>query len=98
MQNNIPIELLWIVLAIFGGIARYLDTYLTGTEKFSIGKVVATMFICGFTGFLCAQIFLLIYPSWALVSAGIGGYLGTEAIKVIVPIWKSRLPSNNNKE
>ena len=95
MQNNIPVEILWIILAIFGGIARYLDTYLTGKEIFSFSKVLATMFVCGFTGFICAQIFLLIYPSWALVSAGIGGYLGTEAIKTIVPLWKARLPSNN---
>lgn len=97
MGYTFPAELLWIVLAVFGGLARYLDTYLTEDRKeISISKIFATIFVCGFTGFLCAQIFMLIYPSWALVSAGIGGYLGTEAIKSLIPLWKSKLPLNNN--
>lgn len=96
-----PPELIWIVIAIFGGLARYLDTFMKNKEPFSVANVLASAFICGFTGFITAEVMLLVYPQWALVSAGIGGYLGTEVMNYLFGAWKNRMslggePKNGN--
>lgn len=87
---HFPSDLVWIIIALFGGIARYLDTYLKGKETFSIPRMIANIIICGFSGYMCAEVMLLMYPSWALISAGIGGYAGVEALNFLVEIWKNK--------
>jgi hypothetical protein len=84
-------EFIWVILALFGGLARYLDTYLKGSEIFSIGRMIATIIVCGFSGFMVAELMLLLYPNWALWSAGIGGYAGVEALNFLFTFWKSKI-------
>lgn len=84
-------EFIWVILALFGGLARYLDTYLKGSEIFSISRMIATIIVCGFSGFMVAELMLLLYPNWALWSAGIGGYAGVEALNALFSFWKSKI-------
>lgn len=90
-------EIIWIIIAIFGGLARYLDTYIKNKEEFSFGHALANIFICGFTGFITAEVMMLVYPQWALVSAGIGGYLGTEIMNYLLEVWKNKLTIGDTK-
>ena len=57
-----PTEVTWILIAIFGGLARYLDTYVKDQKEFSWRIMVASIIVCGFTGFITAQVMLLVYP------------------------------------
>lgn len=96
-MNQLPNELVWILMALFGGLARYFDTYLKLKEKFSFSKLIATLFVCAFSGFLCAQVAILIYPQWATAASGFGGYAGVEAIPFMIAIIKSKLTIGNKK-
>ena len=93
---QLPSDAIWIIIALFGGLARYLDTYLKGKETFSIGRMIASVVICGFSGYMCAQLFLLLYPQWAFFSAGIGGYIGVEALNNMYEIWKNKIGGGKN--
>lgn len=102
MKEKLPSELLWIILAVVGGFAQYFNTYLKGKELFSIARMLATVFGCGFSGYMTAQFSLLVYPSWgdaALFSAGIGGYIGVEVLNLLIEFWKKKfnLEGKNGK-
>ena len=88
---HFPSDLIWILIALFGGLARYLDTYLKGKEQFSSPRMLATIIVCGFSGYMSAHLVLLVYPTWALFSAGIGGYAGVEALNVFFELWKNKV-------
>lgn len=97
MQSKFPIELLWVIIAIFGGVARYLDRYLRNEEQFSYKRIIANFFVTGFTGWMAAIITLSFYPNWAVVAAGIGGYAGTQIMDEIIKIIKLRLNMNEQE-
>lgn len=40
---------------------------------------------------MAAEIVLLMYPNWAIIAAGVGGYSGTQIMDEIVKILKLRL-------
>lgn len=99
-------EIIWAILAVLGGIAKYFDKYLKGQETFTVLRMVSNMFVSGFTGYMTAQFFLLMYPTWALIGAGIGGYAGTQMLDLIVEFLKFKVKPteetnqkiNNNKK
>lgn len=95
-------EMVWaIIVACFGGIARYLDQYLHGKHEFHLVKLVATIVVTGFTGWLTAEIVATVYPSWKIIAAGIGGYAGSQIMEELIRILKLRLGAieqQKNKE
>lgn len=85
--------MMWVILAVFGGVARYLDAYIRGTATISFGLLVAHSFVSGFSGYMVAQTVLLFTDpksGWAFVAAGIGGYLGTQGLDWVAAILKTK--------
>lgn len=86
-------QVFWFILAVAGGIARFLDAYLRTGVFPTIGMMIAHAVVSGFSGYMVAQVVLKIAPDWTLVAAGVGGYLGTQGIDWIASVLKSRVES-----
>jgi hypothetical protein len=83
-------EILWVMLAAFGGVARGLDSYMrTGTFP-GLGIFIAGIVVSGFSGYMTASVVILITPDWALVGAGIGGYVGTQALDFVLALFRKK--------
>lgn len=76
----------WILLATFGGIARYLDRYVRKHEVPVWSMMWAHLVVSAFGGYMVASMVDLLDPKWVWIGAGIGGYMGTEALD-----WLSRV-------
>jgi len=91
-------ELAWVILAVMGGIARYLDSYLKSGDAPKFGMLLAHAMISGFSGYMVAQVMLKFQPDWVLIAAGIGGYLGTQGLDIITELLKKRLNAESDAE
>lgn len=83
-------ELMWVILAMVGGIARYLDIYLRTNVTPKFGILIAHALVSGFSGYMVAQTVLKFSPDWALVAAGVGGYMGTQGLDWLASLMKQR--------
>ncbi|MGD9670185.1 MAG: phage holin family protein [Hyphomicrobiaceae bacterium] len=89
-------QIMWVLLAMAGGVARYLDSYLRTGVLPKIGILFAHATVSGFSGYMVAQVILRVQPDWALVAAGVGGYLGTQGIDWAASVIKNRaLPGSS---
>jgi hypothetical protein len=92
MKENLPVEVLYVIIAAIGGGARYLSLYING-ERFRLSMLCANLLLSGFSGFM----FSLFGGSLGLesdiiyVMAGIGGFMGTETVKFIASKLKKDL-------
>lgn len=83
-------ELAWIILAMIGGIARYLDRYIRTGLPPKPGMLVAHTLVSCFSGYMVAQTIMRFDQDWALVAAGVGGYLGTQGLDWLASIFASK--------
>lgn len=88
---NLWAELAWVGLAMMGGVARYLDSYLRSGQNPRLGLALSHALVSGFSGYMVAQVTLRVQPEWALVAAGIGGYLGTQGMDWLATVLKKRI-------
>lgn len=84
-------ELMWVALAMVGGVAKYLDIYLRSGVMPKLGYLFAHTFVSGFSGYMVAHVVMRVTPEWALVAAGVGGYLGTQGLDWVSGVLKNRI-------
>lgn len=70
----------WLAIAVVGGVARYLDEAFRGGKGFKPMHLAMAAVVSGFCGYMTAQLALKVNPNWVMIAAGVGGYLGTQAI------------------
>lgn len=93
---KLPIDVIFVIVAIFGGIAKYLDTYLRGQEKVTVARATSYIIVCAFTGWITGEVMLIMYPNWALIASGVGGYAGTQMMDVFVELMKLKFGTKND--
>lgn len=86
-------ELLWVLIAMAGGIARYLDQYLKTGQAPKLGLMLGHAIVSGFAGYMVVQITIKFQPDWAVVAAGAGGYLGTQGLEWVSWVVRARVSS-----
>lgn len=87
-------QLLYVAIAVCGGIARYLRGYVDGIP-FSFGIFCASAFVSGFGGWIFALIGLsLNLPQFIVFAmAGTGGFFSDQALKLAFEYTAGRLPT-----
>jgi len=85
MREKFPLELVFVAIAAMGGIARYLSLFLNG-EKFRLSMFFANLIVSGFAGLMFAlfgrSMAMSLEMQWVL--SGVGGFMGTEAMKFLI--------------
>lgn len=88
------LQLMWVGIAAVGGVVRYLDVYLRTGVAPAIGPALGHAFVSGFAGYMTALTVLRFDPEWALIAAGAGGYLGTQALDWVAGVVKAKVQSH----
>ena len=93
-------ELIFILIGAIGGVTRYLSNYLTGEEKTVDKKrLFATAFVSAFAAFLTGSFADLTVPQFSVISAGLGGFGGADAVRALSDkLDISKKKSKLNKE
>ena len=91
--TKLPAELLYVSVAAAGGIARYLQAYLY-EGAFAWQHFIAHIFVSSFSGYMFYQFAtnVLNFPDNTIaVFAGVGGWMGVEALKMAETLLKKKL-------
>lgn len=80
-----PIQFVYGLVAILGGVARYLNNYTNG-QQFSFKMFVASAFVSGFSGWMFAVmgVSLALPQSMVFIMAGTGGFFGDQTMKFVM--------------
>jgi hypothetical protein len=83
--KQIPVEIAFVLIAFFGGIARYLNGFTNGVP-FKLGIFIASGFVAGFSGWMFALFgeTLQLPQGMLFVMAGTGGFFGEQTLKFIM--------------
>lgn len=90
---DVPVEFLWGITAVIGGIARYLSSLGQGKKPFSLFLLFSSAFMAGFSGYM----FALLFEAWGFpnpyphIAAGVGGFFGEQTMKYIYEKMTSKL-------
>lgn len=74
---------IWFCLSILGGVAKYLNEYLTSGKSIVFGQLAAKSIISAFSGYMFAEFMSKVNAEWTTIAAGMGGFLGVQAIEYI---------------
>ncbi len=90
--KHIPVELIYGMVAIVGGSARYLNSYVEG-RPFKLSIFAAAAFVAGFSGYMFALVGeQMHFPQEMLfIMAGCGGFFGEQTMKYILEYTTGKL-------
>ncbi len=79
-----PMQFLYGAVAIIGGVARYLNSFTTGTP-FNFGIFLASVFVSGFSGYMFSLVGLSmgLPQAFIFIMAGMGGFMGDQTMKLV---------------
>ena len=89
-EITVQIHFYWLALATFGGLARYLYMYLRKREVPIWPVMGAHILVSCFAGYMVASMIYMFDPKWVFIGAGIGGYMGTEALDWLARVLQHR--------
>lgn len=91
-MREVPLEVIFGTVAIIGGVARYLNGYLTGVP-FRFAAFMASTFVSAFSGYMFALVGLSMnFPQPMLfILAGTGGFFGDQTMKLILDIVSKKV-------
>jgi len=96
--KDIPVQILYVVMASVGGMARYLNDYAR-SKQFSLFVFIASAFVAGFSGLM----FALVGDSLSLpnpmpyIMAGVGGFFGDQTMKLVLEYASRNVKSDDKK-
>lgn len=91
--TKIPAEIIYVLVAAAGGVARYLQHYLnegTFTWQHFFAHVIVSSF-SGYMFYSFASGILGMPDSTVSIFAGLGGWMGVEALKMLETIIKNKI-------
>lgn len=82
--RHFPVEVVYIFLAISGGVARSLNSY-NNNGKFAFSHFLASIFVSGFSGWMFSLLgqSLSLPQTFIFMMSGIGGFMGEQALKFL---------------
>jgi hypothetical protein len=92
--KQLPVEVLFVFIACFGGVARYLNGYTNGVP-FKFGIFLASGVSAGFSGWVFASFgsTMNLPLEMLFVMAGTGGFFGEQTMKyVLESVIKNKNP------
>lgn len=93
MFEKLPIEIFYVFIAAFGGLTRYLQSYLQ-EGRFAMRHLLAHIVVSSFSGFMFYQFAnntVVISDNLAAVIAGVGGWMGVSALDFLEFLLKKKL-------
>lgn len=91
--TKVPAEIVYVLVAAAGGVARYLQHYLND-GGFTWQHFIAHVIVSSFSGYMFYNFAnnVLGFPdNTVAIFAGLGGWMGVEALKMLESIIKKRL-------
>lgn len=90
--TKIPIEILLSLVAVIGGIARYMKGYTDGTP-FRLSMFLASVFASGFAGYMfgVVGISMALPQPMLFVMAGAGGFFADQTMKLVLELVRRKI-------
>lgn len=90
--HKVPTEIVYVAVAAAGGVTRYLQFYLN-EGAFAWRHFVAHVFVSSFSGYMFYQFALNVLSfgeNTIPVIAGLGGWMGVEALKFLEALIRKK--------
>lgn len=89
-------EIIWVVVAVGGGVAKYMNTLLTSkSPTFEFLRFFARLTVGAFSGYMFARAAHIANPEWDIFAAGIGGWLGADGMEYAASFIRSRVEKDD---
>ena len=92
--RDVPIQIIYVVIAVVGGMARYFNSFAEGKTHFRMSIMLASAFAAGFSGMMFALVgdsLHLPYPI-SHIMAGVGGFFGEQTMKLVLEYVSNKVP------
>lgn len=84
-MKHIPTEFVYAILAVAGGMAKYLSSYKEKHGRFAWGAFFIASFVSGFSGYMFALLgkSMSMPDTFIFIMAGMGGFMGEHALRFL---------------